>query len=339
MPSTPLVKSALLAIIVTLVAATSWEIHLRQRGVKPDFDNDADLWTNKRKMVYEPSDQATVILGSSRAAYDIDIPTYEHLTGKRAVQLSMDGSSPRTVFDDLANDPKFKGKVILDVTEMLFYNNIPFMLSTPAENLAYYEKETPAQKVSFTLDVPLEANLVFLNQGFFSLNALLNLFHLKDRPGFQPDLPFPLELNSTDFNRQNRMTDKFLIDTSLQNRVRGIWMMVNGMLPPPIKGKDLVANLQNLKENVTKIRKRGGDVIFIRTPSSGPVAEIESKVFPKSEYWDKMLTATNCKGVHYKDYPELSNFFCPEFSHLSPRDAMVYTKHLVTILKTDKNWN
>ena len=339
MPSNSLLKSALLAIIITFVAVSSWEIHLRQNGIKPDYDNGAELWTNKRKMVYEPSDKSTVILGSSRGAYDIDIPTYERTTGKRAIQLCMDGSSPRTVFDDLANDPKFKGKVILDVTEMLFFNNIPFMLSTPAENLTYYKKETPAQKVSFTLDVPLEANLVFLNQSFFSLNPLLNLLHIKDRPGYRPELDFPRDFNVTDFDRQNRMTDKFLIDTSLQNRVRGIWLMVNGMLPPPIKGKEFAANLQNIKENVTKIRKRGGDVIFIRTPSSGPVAAIEAKVFPKSEYWDKLLAVTGCKGIHYTDYPALSNFVCPEFSHLSPRDAMVYTEHLVTILKTDKNWN
>jgi hypothetical protein len=35
----------------------------------------------------------------------------------------MNGASPRTALDDLVNDPKSKGKLILDVTETLFFNN------------------------------------------------------------------------------------------------------------------------------------------------------------------------------------------------------------------------
>src|ERR1700712_544562 len=124
MPSTSLTKSAILAMLITVVAIGSWEFHLRKQGIKPDFDDDAEIWASKRAMIYEPADKATVILGSSRGKFDIDIPTYERLTGKHAIQLSMDGSSPRTVFDDLANDPNFKGKLILDVTETLFFNNI-----------------------------------------------------------------------------------------------------------------------------------------------------------------------------------------------------------------------
>ena len=321
------------------MAIGSWEIHLRSQGIKPDFDDDAELWANKRAMVYEPADKATVILGSSRGAFDFDISTYEHLTGKHAIQLSIEGSSPRTVFDDLANDPNFKGKLILDVTETLFFNNIPFILTSPAENLNYYKKETPAQKVSFALDAPLEGNFVFLNQIFFSLNPLLDQLHINDRPGMRPEPDFPMDFGVTDYDRQNRMTDRFLADTSLQNQVRGIWLMLMGMLPPSISGKELAANLQNVKDDVDKIRKRGGDVIFLRTPSSGPVAAIEAKAYPKSEYWDKLLATSGCKGIYYADYPAISHFACPEFSHLQPRDAILYTQNIVTILKNEKGWN
>jgi hypothetical protein len=339
MPSKSLAKSALLAITLTIVAISSWEIHLRRQGIKPDYDDDAELWANKRAMVYEPADQSTVILGSSRGVFDIDIPTYERMTGKRAIQLSIVGSSPRTLFDDLANDPNFKGKLIVDVTEMVFFNNLPFTLSTPAEDLNYYKKETPAQKLSFAIDAPLESSFVFLNQFYFSLNPLLDQFHVTDRPGISPGLDFPLDFGVTDFNRQNRMTDRFLADTNLQNQVRGIWMMLVGVLPPPIAGKELAANLQNVKDDVDKIRKRGGDVIFLRTPCSGPIDSIEAKAFPKNEYWDKLLATTGCKGVHYTDYPALSHFICPEFSHLQPTDAIIYTKNIVTILKNEKGWN
>jgi hypothetical protein len=339
MQSNSLAKSALLAVILTVVVIGLWEFHLRGQGIKPDYDDDAELWANKRAMIYQPANKTTVILGSSRGVFDIDIPTYEHMTGKQVVQLSMVGSTPRTVFDDLANDPDFKGKLIFDVTETLFFNNAPFILTTPTENLNYYKKETPAQKVSFALDAPIEANFVFLNQYYFSINPLLDQLHISDRPGIRPGLDFPLDFGVTDFDRQNRMTDRFLADTSLQNRVRGIWLMLNGVLPPSITGKALADNLQNVKDDVDKIRKRGGDVIFLRTPSSGPIAGIEAKLFPKTLYWDKLLEITGCKGIYYTDYPAISHFVCPEFSHLQPSDAVIYTKNIVTILKNEKGWN
>ncbi|MBK6635955.1 MAG: hypothetical protein IPG38_18215 [Chitinophagaceae bacterium] len=99
-------------------------------------------------MVYEPADKSTVFIGSSRIKFDLDIPTWEQITGDHAIQLACVGSSPVPVLEDLANDKQFAGKLVIDVTEGLFFQKAP-NVETPLKNLKYYKEWTPAQKGQF----------------------------------------------------------------------------------------------------------------------------------------------------------------------------------------------
>src|ERR1700749_3325232 len=165
-------KSAVLAVVIVLAFLVSWELYLRHKGAIPDFDDGPELWAHTRAMVYEPSDKATVFIGSSRIKYDLDIATWEGLTHNHAIQLSMVASSPRHFLTDLANDPNFKGKLVIDVTEVLFFSvNRGNMY--PDEFISYYKKRTPAQKVSFMLDKPVEASFASLDEGEYAINSLL----------------------------------------------------------------------------------------------------------------------------------------------------------------------
>src|SRR5688572_15159154 len=132
------VKAGLLVLVLVSATFISWEIHLRNQARGIAFDDGGSLWSNKRKQVYEPMDKATVFIGSSRIKYDLDIPTWQNATGDHAIQLANVGSSPRPVLDDLANDINFKGKLVIDVTEFLFFTHAPYANKTPVENLTYY---------------------------------------------------------------------------------------------------------------------------------------------------------------------------------------------------------
>ena len=68
-----------------------------------------------------PSDQATILLGSSRIKFDVDIATWKEETGEKAIQLSLPGTPPHLILRHLANDVNFKGKVIVDVMELQFF--------------------------------------------------------------------------------------------------------------------------------------------------------------------------------------------------------------------------
>ena len=135
------------------------------------------------------------------------------------------------------------------------------------------------------------------------------------------------------------MTDKFSADTSLQNKVKNIWDgFRKASKDPPASGAKLDSMLNRAKIAVDKIKARGGQVLFVRTPSSGAFLMGEKMGFPREKYWDRLLAISNCPGIHFADYPAIANFICPEFSHLSQSDAIVFTKNFIKILSEEKGW-
>src|SRR5262245_45147623 len=147
------VKAALLMVVLVAGLLISWEWRLRSQKIPIDYDDNPSLWADKRKKAINLSaDQATVFIGSSRIKYDLDIATWRKITGDEPVQLAMEGNSPLPVLDDLGNDEKFKGKLIVDVTEGLFFSGNPGNLSDPAKNISFYKKQTPSEKFSFQLN-------------------------------------------------------------------------------------------------------------------------------------------------------------------------------------------
>ena len=338
MPLSNLSKSALLMLVIVTASVISWEFYLRKKGFETCYNDDPALWTNIRKMVYEPADKATVFIGSSRIKFDLDIDTWQKNTGNHAIQLACVGSTPVPVLENLANDKNFKGKVVVDVTEGLF-----FALSgsdrRPLENMKYYKEQTPAQRAGFYVNHLLESQFVFLDKESLSLGAALEQLPLNDRPGIMNFKGFPPDFGRVKFNRQEYMTDKFAADTTLQNIVKNIWYAFGSAnKEPPVSGAKLDSIFNAIKVMVDKIKARGGDVLFVRTPSSGGYLMAENMGFPREKYWDRLLANTNCPGVHFSDYPELKHFVCPENSHLSLSQAKDFTISFIKILKEEKGW-
>jgi hypothetical protein len=341
MNNSSLKKAGILALILVAISISGWEFYLRKMGFETTFNDDPSLWTHQRDKVYGPADKTTVFIGSSRIKFDLDIPTWKNITGDDPVQLACVGSTPLPVLENLANDPEFEGKLIVDVTEGLFFSTSPQNAYRPVDNMKYFKERTPAQQASFYINSLLEANFVFLDKEWLSLNACLGNIPLSDRKGVYNFHGFPSDFGRVRFNRQEYMTDKFSADTVLQNKVKAIWAsFIKMSKEPPASGAKLDSILNRVKNAVDKIRARGGQVLFVRTPSSGPYYHMgESKVFAREKYWDRILSSTNSPGIHFADYPAISNFICPEFSHLSQPDAVVFTKEFIRILNQEKGWS
>lgn len=334
-----LLKAGILTLVIVLLSLTGWEIWLRSHTNAVSYDDGKELWSDKRAMVYEPADKATVFIGSSRNKYDLDIATWKGLTGDHVIQLSIEGASPLPVLDNLANDKKFKGKMIIDVTEGLFFSTSDFANGEPNTRIDFYKKRTPAQLFSFGVNRILESKLVFLDKDFYSLNALLEKTRIPSRPGVFTMPVFPRDFSLVHFDRQDYMSERFVTDTNLQNQVKGIWDFFRRTIAePPATGQKLDSILTTVKNDVDKIKARGGQILFVRTPSSGPYLMGETMGFPRAQYWDRLLAFTNCPGIHFADYPAIAHFQCPEFSHLKPADAIIFTKNLVKILQEEKGW-
>ena len=332
-------KAALLAFSLALLFLISWEAYWRSKGFTTTFDDGEPLWADKRDMVYKQADKATVFIGSSRIKYDLDIPTWESITQDKAVQLAMEGNSPLPVLSDLANDKKFKGKLVIDVTEGLFFSNSIYDLEPPRKNIAYFHKRTPTQRFSFSVNHLLESNLAFLNKDYLSINSLLTKVPHKSRPKVFVMPYFPPEFSHNTFDRQSIIEAPFLSDTNLQKQVTGNWLFFASLRKdaPPMSETELTGIMQQIKSDVDKIKQRGGKVVFVRTPSSGPFLEMEKAAFAREKFWNRLLEFTQNQGIHFADYQETAHFICPEWSHLSQPDAVIYTKHLIMALE-EKGW-
>ena len=332
-----ILRAGALALSISFIAILSWEIHLRHTVKQLAYDDNEAMWADKRARVYQPGDKATVFIGSSRIKYDLDIPTWRAITGKDAIQLANVGSSPRAVLTDLANDPDFKGNLVIDVTEGLFFSEFAHNDEFTNKKIAYFHHRTPTQRFSFEVNHVLESQLFFLDQDYFSINAMMDNLPIPPRPGVFPGIYFPIGFSLADFDRQSIMTPEFVADTNQHNAVKGIWsFMLSQPFVPLSKGKmDSIFN--SVKRDVDKIKARGGQVLFVRTPSDGFFWDLEQKGYPKAAYWDRLLAMTGCKGIYYADYPATASLHCVEWSHLKPSDAIIYTKAFIQEMQ-EKEW-
>jgi hypothetical protein len=63
------------------------------------------------------------------------------------------------------------------------------------------------------------------------------------------------------------------------------------------------------------------------------VRDIENKFAPRVAFWDRLIESSGTLGIHFEDYPELQDFRCPEWSHLTSEDASEFTRRLMPILE------
>ena len=106
--------------------------------------------------------------------------------------------------------------------------------------------------------------------------------------------------------------------------------------PPPPEDEARAAfeaMIAGIQRDVGAIRERGGEVVFIRLPSCCWFREFEAQALPREAVWEPIVGSVNAIGVHFEDYPELTDVRIPEWSHVSSRDKSEFTRALVGIIR------
>ena len=126
-------------------------------------------------------------------------------------------------------------------------------------------------------------------------------------------------------------------DPEFNHIVTWTWQDILENLPPPpppeVARAAFEALLGQVATDVAKIRARGGEVVFIRPPSSDWFREFERNATPRDRVWEPIVAAAGAVGVHSEDYPELRDVRTPEWSHISAQDKAGWTRALVDILR------
>jgi hypothetical protein len=284
------------------------------------------------------------IVGDSRPVFDLDLDELEKGLGKRPVQLALPGSCAYPVLADLANDESFHGTIICSIVPGMFFAPGGPLLETSEKALARYRKQTPAQRASHRLGMLLEEHVAFLKQEELTLNALLMQLPIPNRPNAQVPPIFPPYFQTVDRERRARMIERCAQPGSeLAKRIQQIWLPLFTPPPPPTyvskevfmegMSKAIEARFRDTAKAVEKFRARGGKIVFVRFPNGGELKALENRLNPRARDWERLLKETKAPGIYFEDFPELSSFTCPEWSHLSAGDSVEFTKRLVPHLR------
>lgn len=337
-PDRPWGGIMLAALVMTLLLLGGWEWHWRNFGVEPSIANSDALWaTQRRRIDNGEGNGAIVVIGSSRMLFDLQLPVWQRLSGRRPIQLALEGTSPMFALEDLADDPNFRNsRLLVGVAPQLFFSGF----AVRGGVLKYTRKQSPSQRVGQWLSMHfVEPYLAFDDDDYALPTVLARQDWWPERAGLHALPPVRKLMVVVDSDRASHIWDKLERDPAYAALARSIWaqhLAPRPSDPTPVQlQRTLDEQIGRAAVAVAKLRRRNVQVIFVRTPSTGLYLSWEDKVFPRAKTWDVLLAKTGAPGVHFQDYPELQGFWLPEWSHLATRDAVRFTQALYRIIERD----
>lgn len=338
LPEQPWGPILLGALVIFALLLAGWEAWWRNYGVHPSIANTEGLWAIQRRRIDAGEGDATVLLGASRVYFDLQLPVWERLDGRRPIQLSFEGTSPLTDLEDLADDPRFTGRVLVGVAPDVFFSGF-----AAHEGAARYaRRESPSQRVGQWLSMHLIEPYLAFDDPDFALQTVLARQAWPERPGRKWFLRVR-KLSDTEADRNTHLWNKVADDPGYRELTRRIWRQDFVPSPddptPAEEVKTEQEQIARAVKAVAKLRAHGVRVLFVRMPSAGEYLAYENQHFPRSRSWAGLLAATGAPGIYFEDYPELrpdvQGYVLPEWSHMTRASGERFTAALYRIIARD----
>jgi hypothetical protein len=326
-------------VVVLFVAAMAgWELRMRSLGLfAGDIDDSPSHWAVERRRLERGDDDGVVIVGSSRILFDTDLKVWKEVTGRRPIQLALPGTSPRPYLASIAADSDFKGLVICDVAPEMFFS--PFIGALPqfVGMQKTWVDESPSERFGHKLGLRLSNAFAFLDNEYSLFRLIERIKVENDRMGIDGPYYDVWKLSESFPHRQYFLWRRLETDEYLRAHARAAWGPFGDERPP--LARDVIdAAIADVVDSVRRIRARGGEVIFIRPPSAGPLLERERRRTPRAATWDRLLRDTGSFGIHFEDYADMQGLEVPEWSHLSRESAARFTRAYVEVLANEMPW-
>lgn len=311
-------KTWLLALVLTAILLGGWEVLARRMGHQPTMVDSPCLWSYWRDKAVG---DAIVVLGDSRATYDIDRETIL-ARGRPVIQLGLDGQcSPIAVLADLAADDRFHGIVLCGVNEACFVQQ---NWDAQRDCVEYYHKAyTFNQGLNVMVSCWLRDRIALLSPALKLDVAILNLVkhgHIK-------------QLYIDTSPDRVRRVDYGLLDPPSLLELRQ--SRENSISPYEPSACEWLADAMAVEAHVRAIQSRGGRVVYIKYPVEGKLWAWDQRVYPREDYWDALAARTEAVCVHFRDCPELSCYECPDASHIDYADSPAFTRALMGVLERE----
>jgi hypothetical protein len=319
MRSENLGKTWMFALLILIGVLGSWEGFWRAQGFRPSIEDDMPLWHLARSRVSKET--RIVFVGSSRIQLGLHPDVFTEATGIIPVNLSIDGNPPYPVLRDLADDPDFSGLVICSILPRWLAEK-RYEGSRASKWVRKYYTRTPLSGIDARLSLWVQRTFVFRYPGL-SPEKSAKQFQKGDqpRPPYAPMRP--------DRFREARFTPED-IPRMLASRIKLERAAMEDA--EQISPREFQERLASLDADVRKIRQRGGDVVFIRMPSSGAIRDLEAAAWPRERYWDVLAGSVSASAIHFEYFDGLRDFQCADGSHLDVDQAREFTLQLLKLL-------
>lgn len=321
----------IIASSIVIIFISLWESIWRLQGFESSLNDDVQLWINVRKNIPANDPKAVVLMGSSRMQLDLDTQVFKQYVKFPLFQLAIDGTSPIPVLTHLAEDETFKGIVVCEISEAnLIAKPTPH---TAEQWIKTYQQSKFNDEFEFLLNSFVQKTFIF------RLPELqpVNIWQKINSTGHLP-LPFYLTLHADRFKAGDYLLlnkyPNYSIAAHYNMRLERHQGMYSGLLP--VDEAVFQNNLKKIKNNVEKIQKRGGKIVFVRFPTSGGILKLDEQMLPRAQYWDVFVQQIPASFVHFKDHAELQ-YNLPDGSHLDYRQAVPFTKNLARLLMSSLN--
>jgi hypothetical protein len=309
------------AVVLAGAVLLAVEWHWRGQGYVPTVLDSTQLWSVQRERVYGDSPHPLALLGASRVEYGIDVKTLrELLPNYKPVMLAVNGLYPLSTLRDLAQDPDFHGVVLCDVESNTFIREY-FFGQQPYVDY-YHQRWTPSWHLHRALLNDWQRAAVIANPDFGFVATLKHYFS-----GGAPFRNYITYYGNRSGDIDYRKTDPEGYKKHFAATVEG-----NIARLPKHEPTQWLADIAPVFDWVKAIQARGGEVIFYESPTSGLTREINDRLYPRAEYWDRFVAASPAPVLSANSIPELANTVLPDDSHIDYRDKAAYTRALVKVL-------
>ena len=331
-------KIWLLALTLSVVLLSGWEAFWRLKGFhRTPPEQDPREWALLRKTAAKGGNKAVVLIGTSRMILDFDTDIFAEATGVRPVQLSIEGKSPLAVLANLADDRNFKGTVICDFHEVFIYategtKNPRMNLSAQDFVKTYTDRNFLTELLPARIDE--DGHKLFSQTFVFQMPELrpTNVVHYLARG----QLP-PKPQDSGTITREGMtisLRGRQLTSDELEKLRKHFEDLTEGCVKNTAISDSLRIDIGSYVDGLVKrIQARGGKVVFVCFPIGGKLWEINERSYPKKDYWDFLASHAAGTWIHFSDYPALSGYNLPDWSHLDADGRSKFTKALTDILR------
>lgn len=318
--SLPWGRTWLVAVVFAVMLAAGEESYWRSRGFLPSVPDSPELWHFWRQRLCRPDGRAVALLGTSRLQSDMSLDLLRSAFPRSTVcQLGLPhGLGVLGVLESLADDDAFRGTVICE-----FYTSMldPRLRDRHREIRDY----RPASRLLWLWTLArqwLRGRLAVFSRTL-SVRQILHILAVGRLHRHQA-LVFRAFDRETFWDFRWHADPQRLVDDEVR-MYEAEYRRYGGVQSWDVLSK----HVSHVERLVRRIRQRGGQVVFLRIPSTQGVWDLEQRQAPRSEHWDRFAAATSAITIHFRDVPLMASLACPDGSHLTHPDAVRFTRAFI----------